>query len=153
MSSHRFELLSAVPGGAEIAQDLVWTSSVVPLDPLGDDAPHMLETFESMFPDALLLEASEEPSDEPVLFRGIRGDVLLLQSREAAGCPETAALKDQAVVASDDRPVASDTNRAEARDAGFFQRSLGLRSSPAKSEFPSHEFPVVPVDHGHQIEV
>jgi len=150
-SSHGLELLSAVLRGAEIAQGLVRPSCIVPLDPPCDDVPRLVETLEAMLPDALLLEASEEPFDKAILFGGVRGDVLLFESIETAGCCETAALEDQAVVTADDRSLLCEAEGAEASDAGLFQGSFGFLGPATKSELPSHDLAIVTVDDGHQM--
>jgi hypothetical protein len=58
---------------------------VIPLDPVPDDAPCVLEGLKRMLPDALFFETPEESLNDAVLFWRIGRNELLLQSIISAG--------------------------------------------------------------------
>jgi|SRR5680860_107509 len=94
---------------------------VVPVDPLPDCPTCVLEVFEQVLPDALLLQAPEEALDHAVLFGSVGGDELLAETVVPESRPEPATLEYQSVVAPENGSVSLRTQRPEAGDAGFFQ--------------------------------
>lgn len=52
---------------------------VIKADPVSDDTTSVLQGFEPVAVNALILEGSDHPLDHAVLLRGVRGDELLLQ--------------------------------------------------------------------------
>jgi len=111
----------------------MWPPVVVPLHPVTNDPPRLVERREDMLPDALLFETPKEPLDDPVLFRRIRRDEFLLQAVVPTGLPESATLENQAVVAAQDRGT-DGAERPEALEAGRFDRALGLLRPTAQRE-------------------
>ena len=83
---------------AVVAQRLMWTTLVVPLDPATNDRPRLGKGLKLMLPDTLLFETPKEALDEPILLRCVRGDELLPQPIVPTRRAEAATLKDQAVV-------------------------------------------------------
>ncbi len=86
-----------------VAERLMRPLLVVPLHPVPNDPPRLLERRKHVLPDAIFFEYAKEPFDDPVLLRPIRRDEFLLQSIASTGPPEPAALKDQPVVTGQDR--------------------------------------------------
>jgi len=70
---------------------------VVPVDPPADGLPQIFEAPESLLPDTLFLQASEEALHQAVLFRGVGRDELLRDAVVLAGGSEAPALEDQAL--------------------------------------------------------
>jgi hypothetical protein len=64
-----------------------------------DDAPRALECLEGMLPDTRLLETPKEALDDPVLFRDVGRDGLLLEAVVSTRLPEPSTVEDQAIVA------------------------------------------------------
>src|SRR5262245_40509877 len=91
---------------------------VVPPDPPPHRAAGLHEAREAVLPHALLLQASEEALDDPVLLRRVRRDEFLAQPIVATCRAEAPALEDQAVVATHHRGVARGPQGAEPLDAG-----------------------------------
>ncbi len=54
------------------------SSFVVPVDLVSNDPPRLVKRLERMLPDTLFFETSKEPFDDPVLFRRIGCNELLL---------------------------------------------------------------------------
>src|SRR5437879_13637167 len=98
-SSHLGCLLRPVLDRAPVAQGAVWPPMVVPVHPVPDDPPCVLECLEGMLPDTLLFETRKESLNDPILLRRIRRDALLLQPIVPTGLPKSTALEDQPVVA------------------------------------------------------
>ena len=116
--------------GAPVAQGTVWPPMVIPLDPVPDDAPCVLEGLKRMLPDALFFETPEEPLNDAVLFWRIGRNELLLQSIISAGLSKPPTLKDQAIVASQHWGTCG-SERAEPRETGRLDGPLRLlRSTP-----------------------
>ncbi|GJL61322.1 MAG: hypothetical protein NPIRA03_41790 [Nitrospirales bacterium] len=67
---------------------------VVPSNPSIDPLLGFLEATQLMLPDALLLETSKKPFNEPILLRRVRGNTLLTQAIVSTGLSKAAALKD-----------------------------------------------------------
>ena len=76
---------------------------VVAPQPVSNDPPRLLKHLERVLPDIFLFETPKEPFDDPILFRRVWRDELLLQPIVPTGLPEPMALKDQAIVAAEDR--------------------------------------------------
>jgi hypothetical protein len=110
---------------ALIAERLMGTLLVVPLQPVPNDSPRILEIREQVLPDTLFLETAEEPFKEPILFRRAGRDELLLQALLAIGLPKAEILKDEPIVTPQHRR-AHRTERAEPRETGRFHRPLCL---------------------------
>lgn len=64
-SSHLGCLLRAILNGASVAKGTVWPPVVVPLDPVPDDAPRLLEGLEPLLTDTLFLETAKNRSMMP----------------------------------------------------------------------------------------
>lgn len=109
---------------AHVVECLVRSPVVVPVDPAPDGVLGMGEAAEVVLPDALLLEASEEAFDEPVLLRRVGRHELLLEAVVAAGGSESLALEDEAVVASDDGRGSFWSKRSKTSDASCFKRTF-----------------------------
>ena len=92
---------------------------VVPLHPVPNDPPRVVERLKHVLPDTLFFETPEEPFDDPILFRRIGRDELLLEAIVPAGLPKAATLKDQAVVTPQDWR-AHGAQRPEPRETGGF---------------------------------
>lgn len=119
---------------------------VVPLHPRPNDAPRLLECPKYVLLDALLLQTAEEPLDDPILFRCIRRDELLLQPIVPTGVPKPPTLKDQAVIAAQ-YPRPHGSQRPEPGQASGFHRALGLLRATPERELVPNDFPIMTVDH------
>src|SRR5680860_612415 len=125
---------------------------VVPVDPLPDCPTCVLEVFEQVLPDALLLQAPEEALDHAVLFGSVGGDELLAETVVPESRPEPATLEYQSVVAPENGSVSLRTQGAEAGDTGFFQSPLRFLGPP-EGELITHDLSVVAGDDGGQEEL
>src|SRR5680860_1125323 len=124
---------------------------VVPVDPLPDCPTCVLEVFEQVLPDALLLQAPEEALDHAVLFGSVGGDELLAETVVPDSRPEPATLEDESVVTPHNGGVPLGTQGTEAGDAGFFQSPLRFLGPPPEGELKAHDLSVVAVDDGGQV--
>jgi hypothetical protein len=75
---------------------------VVPPDPSPHRPARLDEAREAVLPNALLLEATKEALDHPVLLRRVRNDVLLLEAVAAHHGHEDLRAEDEAVVTPQD---------------------------------------------------
>lgn len=116
---------------------------VVPVNPVPNDPPRLLERLELMLPHALLFETAKEPFDDAVLLRGIRRDELLLQAIIPTGLPKPPALEDQAVVAPHGRRQAHGPQGSKARQARGFHGAFGLLRPPAPGELVANQFAIM----------
>ena len=119
---------------------------VVPVHPVPNDPPRLLKRLERVLPDTFFFETPKEPFDDPVLFRRVRCDELLLQPIVPTGLPEPATLEDQAIVAAENRRP-DGTERPEPREAGCFDRPLSLLCSTAERKLIADDFAIMAVDH------
>src|SRR4029434_11189449 len=110
-------------------------------------APGVLEADEAVLPDALLLQASEEALDDPVLLGRVRCDELLHESVVSTRRAKASTLIDQAVVGADDRCSSARAQGAEPFQTGLLDTPLGLLRPPAQCELVADELPVVAIDH------
>ena len=76
----------------------MWPLFVVVPDPAIDHDPGLAQRFETVKPDALLLQGPEEALHEPVLFRCIRRRELLDETIGLHRALVVPAAEDQAVV-------------------------------------------------------
>ncbi len=129
-SSHPSYLLRPILDGASIAQRLMRALFVVPPQPVSNDPPRLLKRLKAMLPDTFLFEAPKEPFDDPILFRRVRRDELLLQPIVPTDLPKPTALNDQAIVAAEDW-CAHRTQGPKALQARRFDRPFGLLRSTA----------------------
>src|SRR5271165_440277 len=136
---------------AAIAKCLVWSSAVVPLNPLSNGGTRRGEGAEVMLPDTLLFETAEEAFDETVLFRGVGGDELLTQAVIAASGTKTPALKDQAIVATHHWGGTFRTQSAETSQAGLLEGTLGFLGTATQRELITSHFAVVAIDNRSQM--
>lgn len=74
------------------------TCGVIPVDPQPDDLPRVVVPGEVVWPGALFFQASEDPFDKPILFRGVGRDELLAEPVRPTGGPEATALDEEAMV-------------------------------------------------------
>ena len=119
---------------------------VVPVNPGGDLSPGVREIPEDVLPDALFVEAAEEPLDEPVRLRRVGREELLAQSIVPTGRPESATLVDHAIVAPDHRGGPRRAQCAESLEARVLKGTLGLLRAPATGTLPADTFPIVAVE-------
>src|SRR5262249_50486155 len=99
-SSHPLKVARPLLARAGKADRLARARDVVPTHPASDCAARLDEAREAVLPDALLLEAPEEPLDHAVLLRRVRRDEFLTEAIVLARCPEAPALEDESVVAA-----------------------------------------------------
>ena len=149
-SSHPGCLLRAVFNRASVPERLMRPLMVVPLHPLSNNPPRLVERWEDMLTDALLFETPKEPHNDPVLFRRIRRDEFLLQAVISTGLPESATLEDQAVAAAQDRR-ADGAERPEPGEAGRFDRAVRLFCATPTRELIANDLAIVTVDHCGQM--
>ena len=71
---------------------------VVEVDPVSDCSCCVLQAFEAMPVDALLLEASDDAFNHSILLRTVRGDELLFEAIASYKTRVIAARKNQAIV-------------------------------------------------------
>jgi hypothetical protein len=81
----------------------VWTSGVLPLDPLSDGGASFSEAGEVLEPDAILLETPKEALDEAILLGRIGCNEFLVQRVIGASGAKAPALEDDAVIAANCR--------------------------------------------------
>lgn len=77
-SSHLGCMLRVILDWAPISEGTMGSSFVVPVDPVSNGPPRLVKRLERMLPDTLFFETSKEPFDDPVLFRRIGCNELLL---------------------------------------------------------------------------
>lgn len=77
-SNHPACLLRPVLHRASIPQRLMRTVLVVPVHPVPNDPPRLVEGLKHVLPDTLFFETSKEAFDDAILFRRIRRAELLL---------------------------------------------------------------------------
>lgn len=123
----------------------MWPPMVVPVDPVADNAPCVLEGLKRMLPDALFFETPKKPLDDAVLFRGIGCNEFLLQSIIAAGLSKPPTLKDQAIVAPQPWGTGG-AERAEPRETGRLDGPLCLLGPIPACELVAHDFPIVTIN-------
>ena len=124
---------------AAIAECLVRTAGVVPLNPLSNGAPSFGEAAKVMQPDTLLFKTTKEALDETILLRRIRRNELLAQPVIAASGAKAPALKDESVIATNYRRWTLRAQRAEACEAGLFERQLGFSGATTQGELPDRD--------------
>lgn len=149
-SSHLSYLLRPILDWASIAQRLMRTLFVVPPQPVPNDPPRILKRLERVLPDTFLFETPKEPFDDPILFRRVRRDELLLQPIVPTGLPEPTALKDQAIVAAEDR-CGHRTQGPKSLQARRFDRPFRLLRPTAQGELIADHFPIMTVDHRREM--
>src|SRR5690348_16772309 len=125
-------------------------ADVVPRQPGSDPVPRVVEGRELMLPHTFLFEAAKEPLDHPILLRRIWGDKLLRQPIIPAGLPKPATLKDQAIVAPQDRGGRR-SERPKPRQAGGLQGPFGLLGSAAQGELIADQFTIMTIDHRREM--
>ena len=95
---------------------------VVETDPVADDAVGVLDAFEAVAVNALLLERPDHALHHAVLLRAVRGDELLPQAIAAHQRREVAACEDQAVVRPQEELPVDPAKRSEPADQGVLER-------------------------------
>ena len=115
---------------------------VIPVDPVPNDPPRLLKGLERVLPDALLFQTPKKPFDHPVLLWRVGRDELLLETIVATGLPESLTLKDQVVVAPEDRRPHG-PQRPKPRKTGRFHRALGLLRATPQGELVTDQFAVM----------
>ena len=123
---------------------------VVPLDPVPNDAPRILECLEGVLSDALFFETPKESFDHAILLRCVGRDEFLLQPVVATGLAKPPTLKNQAVVATQDRGIYR-TERPEALETGGLDRALGLLGPTAEGELVTNNLPIMTINHGRKV--
>ena len=123
---------------------------VVPPHPVSNDAARVVERLKHVLPDTVFFETAEEPFDNPILFRRIGRDELLLQPIVPTRLPEALALKDQPIVAPEDGRLHW-TQRPEALQTRRFDRPFRLLRSTAECKLIPDHFPIVTVDHRREM--
>lgn len=123
---------------------------VVPLHPVPNDPSGLLECLKHVLPDTLFFETAKEPFNHPVLLRRVGRDEFLLQSIVATGLSKSTALKDQPVVASENRRP-DRTERPEPLEAGSFDGPFRLLRPTPQREFVPDHFPIMTINHGRQM--
>src|SRR5580693_2167039 len=122
------------------------TPGVVPFDPLGNSGASFGEAAEIVQPDALLFKATKEALDETILLRRIGRNEFLTEPVIAAGGAKAPALEDESIVTTYYRCRTFRSQRAEACQAGLFERPLGFPGATTQGEFVAGHFPVMTVD-------
>ena len=102
-----------------IAQGLMRTFGVVPMDPCGNALLGFYERVELVLPHTLLLQRAKPALDQPILFRCIRRNKLLRQPIKPAGIVKPPTLKDQAIVTANDGHLAVRSERSKAGQAAM----------------------------------
>jgi len=145
---------------------------VVELDPVADHTTGVLQGFEAVPVDALLLQRANHPLHEAVLLRGVGRDELLLQAIAFDQRRVAATGEDQTVVRAQQERLLHAPQRAEAGDQGLLQGRpallllrrprtprLDLRPKPdlalpylpaAQPDHPLHRVLVEPQQVGHR---
>jgi hypothetical protein len=129
-SSHFFNFFTTELPRTFVLQSLVRTFLVVPTDPSPDRSPSLTEAREVVLPDALFLQAPEEPFDHSVLLGRVGRDELLLQSVVSAGLAKPSTLEDESVVGPNHWCRSFRSQGSESLDAGFLESPFRLSSSP-----------------------
>ena len=117
--------MRTVLDGAAVAERLMRTVVVVPLQPVPDDPSGLLECLKHVLPDTLFFETAKEPFNNSVLLRRVGRDEFLLQSIVMTGLSKSTALEDQTVVAAENRRP-DRTERPDPLEAGSFDGPFRL---------------------------
>src|SRR5438105_12295680 len=124
---------------------------IVPVDPVPNDPPRLLERLKLVLPDTLFFETPKEPFDDPVLLRRVRGDELLRQPIVSAGLAESPTLKDQPIVAAHGRRQAYRPQRPKACQARGFDGALSFLRPSAPCNLIANQFTIVAINHRGQM--
>ena len=100
---------------------------VVVTDPVTDDAVCVLDAFEAVPVNALLLERPDNALDHAVLLRTMRGDGLLFQAIAADQGREVAVCEDQAIVGPQQEFPIDPAKRSEPADQSVLDHGAGGR--------------------------
>ena len=73
---------------------------VVPVHPVPNDPPRLLKRLERVLPDALFFQTPKEPLNQPILFRRIGRNELLLQPIVSTSLAKPMTLENQPVIAA-----------------------------------------------------
>ena len=149
-SSHLSYLLRPILDRASIAQRLMRALFVVPPQPVPNDPPRLLERLKPMLPDTFLFETPKEPFNDPILFRRIRRDELLLQPIVSTGLSKSPTLDDQPIVAAEDR-CALRTQGPKSLQTRRFDRPFRLLCPTAQGELIAHHFPIMTINDRRQM--
>lgn len=103
---------------------------VVEADPITERARRVLDAFEALAVNALLLQRPDHALDHAVLLRAVRGDELLLESIAADRRRVAPRCKDQPVVGSQQELPRHLAERAEPADQGMLQGAGSVRVHP-----------------------
>lgn len=123
---------------------------VVPLHPVPNDPPRLLERLKDMPPDTLFFETAKEPFDDAILCWRIRREERLLQARVPTGLPAPPTLEDQPIGATYDWG----TNRAQGAkplEAGRFDGPLRLLRPTPQGKLVADHRPIMTIGHGRQM--
>lgn len=123
---------------------------VVPLNPVPNDLPCLLERPKDMLPDTLFFQTAKEPLDDSILLRRIRRDEFLLQPIVPTGLPKAPTLGNEAVVTPEDRRC-DWAQRAEPLQARHFHRPLRLLRATAERKRVAHNFPIMAINHRREM--
>ena len=129
----------------------MWSTSVVPSDPLTDRVPCFLKTGEIVLPNALFLQAPKEALNDTVLFRCIRCDKFLFKMIVPACFTEMPALENQAVIAANNGHGLVWMQCTKTFDAGVFKGSLCFSGTSSQGELEANNFPVAAVDDSNEV--
>ncbi len=123
---------------------------VVP-NPGSDDTLGLGQGLKPVLPDALFLQALDEPLHDAVLLRRVGRDELLGQTVASDGVRVALAGEDQAVVASQDDRLRGSSQMPETVDQRFFKGSFRCFGMAPGGEAPAQKFPAPAVDHKGQV--
>nr|WP_291054382.1 hypothetical protein [Hyphomonas sp.] len=105
----------------------MWLSVVVEADPVSDDARGVLEVFETVPVDMLVLQGTDDAPDHAVLLWAVRGDELLAKSIDSDELGEGPAGKNQPVVTPEEERLADSAEGPEPGDKRLLTCAAGGR--------------------------
>jgi hypothetical protein len=104
-----------------------------------------------MLPDTLLLQASKESLDDPILLGGAGGNELLGQPVVTASRTESATLEDHPVVAPDHRGCPRRPQGTKTGNTCLLDSPIGFLGPTAQGKLPALQLSIREVDHPNQI--
>lgn len=120
---------------------------VVELDPFADHSASVLQGFEAVTVDALLLQRPNHPFHQSILLRGVGPDELQLQIIAFDQRHVAATGEDQAVVRAQLKGLPHAPHRTETGDQGLLQRAFCCTRFTAARDMPTQQLPAEAVDH------
>lgn len=124
---------------------------VIAADPIPDHATLVLQGFESVTMNALVLERSDDPLDHSVRLGAAGCDEFLLQAVAFDQDCVASTGEDQAIVRSKKERRLDTVEMAVSSHQGLLQCRLNGLGLVAAAQMPTQQFPCVEIDHQSQL--